>query len=102
MICDKITYATHKLAQDAALGLGVKKGKGMRSYKCRDCGNYHITTMRPKKKGMNLKVKYKHDSTKPLPKDIHIPNASGKKCSQKSLPLTTYKPFAYLRDNKNK
>ncbi len=98
MICDKITYASHKLAQDAALGLSNKKGKGMKAYKCRDCGSYHITTVKPRKKGMFLKEKYKHDATKPIPKEIKIPSPSKKKSSQKSLPYATYKPFAYLRD----
>ncbi len=102
MVCEKIAYASHKLAQDAARGLGSKKGQGMRSYKCRECGGYHITTVKHRKNMSDKHVKYKHDTTKPLPKEIHIPNPSGKKqYSQKSQPLATYKPFAYFKNNQS-
>ncbi len=102
MICDKVKYESYDVAKKAAVSLGTRQGQAMQAYKCRDCVGYHITTIKKKQKGLKLSVKYKHDSTKPLPKDIHIPEPSKKKSSdgQKSLPLSTYKPFAYLRDKK--
>lgn len=99
MICDKITYDTHRDAKDAATRLAAKQGKGMKMYKCSDCGGFHVFTINPRKNSMskNVNQKYKPDYTKFKPEKIKVAKHKPSKDSRKVVAITTYKPFAYLK-----
>jgi hypothetical protein len=47
MICDKLPYKDHKEAQDHLQSVRKKcrKGQLFRTYKCTQCGMYHVTTV---------------------------------------------------------
>jgi len=73
----------------------------MKKYKCDNCGGFHITTMKPRKKwmGNSDKQKYKADYSNVKPDTNVYPKGKPSKNGQKSLPLTTYRPFEYFRKN---
>lgn len=100
MICEKEYYKTHKLAKDAVRALALKHKDKFRVYKCGECGNFHISTARMKKKILNVEVKK-------VNKDIHhwglkkqeVVIQGGQeppKNQKKGLPYATEKVFAYL------
>lgn len=101
MICDKTKYNSANEAHKAAVGISAKTGKGMKTYSCSDCGGFHLTTIKPNNRQSRIlrNEKYKPDYSWAKP-EVEKPKVTGgkKKKPQKSILLTTYKPFAYLRN----
>lgn len=99
-VCEKTTYNTHNEAQNAAHHISAKTGKGMRTYRCDNCGGLHLTTAKPKVKPRSLRgQKYKDDYSWIKQEEVKPKTPKKKNKPQQSVPLTTYKPFAYLRNN---
>lgn len=42
----KTHYRSRKMARDAAVSVGRRLGKAFGSYRCGECGGYHIFTQR--------------------------------------------------------
>ncbi len=96
MICDKTMYTSYKEAQAAAAHVAAKQRKGMKTYKCNECGHFHIATMRPRTNMGRKPFKYKDDWLNYKPMEIVIPKPHKSKGQQKKIE-TTYKPFAYFK-----
>lgn len=78
MACDKQRYETYNEAIGAINGISRRDGQKMKSYKCKECGGFHLATEGKKRRMRNLKdysvqMKYKPNSgynLNPVPKII--------------------------------
>jgi hypothetical protein len=82
MICDKVAYDTYKEAVAAINAVAKRTKTKFKSYKCKDCGKHHLTSMKhgkllkPMKErkypiGLNKKeVVMKFQEPKPIPENL--------------------------------
>lgn len=78
MTCDKVRYDTYNEAIAAIGAISRRDGAKMKSYKCDECGGFHLATEGKKRKMRNLKdysvhMKLKANSgysLNPIPKII--------------------------------
>lgn len=48
MVCDKIAYNSYKDAQEAAAKNPINKKNGFKTYKCKECGKFHLASIKNK------------------------------------------------------
>ena len=58
-MCDKVAYDTHGDAIDAATGFAKRKKVALRTYRCDQCGFWHLASSKSKKKMYRKQHKYK-------------------------------------------
>jgi hypothetical protein len=61
MSCDKITFDTYKEAIDHINGSSKKMKQSFKTYKCRDCGAFHIATANKHRIGAQKKEKHEKE-----------------------------------------
>lgn len=59
MVCDKVSYSTYKEAIDAINRISGRQKQSFKTYKCSDCGKFHITSIKAKKLNPVIDLKFK-------------------------------------------
>jgi hypothetical protein len=86
-VCDKISYPNHQAAQNAIIGNNKRKKRSLHSYKCKECGLYHLASNGKRKSIKNLRSKEILLSQVKIPK----PKKSKGRGKQQSKELATEK-----------
>lgn len=97
-ICDKVTYETYKDAANAAKAVTKRCKQGMKVYKCNECKQFHLAsvkhTLKPAK-DLKYPVYY---STTPKEKPVQV-NPKMSKAKQKGIETKgrAFDPMALAR-----
>ncbi len=93
MICDKVSYDSYQDAQKASRKISIREKQGFRTYKCNECGKYHLTSIKTKSnKSINNQAPKSYLNKKELKfYDESIKNIKNKKYTPIKNVLSTFK-----------
>lgn len=94
MECDKIGYKTQVEAHNHIIGINKRKKISCRTYKCKDCGLYHVHTIKDGNKNKKNKRADNRNNNSVNQKSV---NPIPKRSVILSVKETTYKPFEHFK-----